>query len=177
MDPELDASITRFQHEQDIFAKAKILHFLVKEKRYPMKFVASRISLSSSYICNLLRILKLPDLVKDGYYSGQISPTHLFILARLKDQESMIRTYEEVLQGDYSTIRLEERVREQLYHIETKGVYATSTLVTALQKKFMLLDESIKVKIIQSRVRAKIIIEMQGNLDDTTKILKKVLQN
>ena len=173
---DLDSYILHIQHENDIFAKAQLLDTLIKQHHVPIKDIALRLKLSSSYVCNVVRILKLPDLVRDGYYSGLVTPTHLFIIARLHTEKDCIDMYEMVLQQNMSTSALEEHVRSVLYNVSSEGRHVSdvtkNVLTTALQR----LDGRLKVKIIQSRIRAKIVIEMPGGLVESSQVIEKLAE-
>lgn len=171
MSVNLDEYIQRIQLEEDIFSKARLLEFLVYKKGFKIKLIAQYLELSSSYVCNLLRLLKLPELIRDGYYSKMVSMTHLCVLARLQSEKDMIAVYEETLSKNLSTYQLEERVRLNLHNIDTKGEQAdkavTDTIVSKLQETF----SDVQVKVVQTRIKAKIILELKGNLEQTTAFL------
>jgi len=174
MDLDLDAYISRIQREDDIFAKAQLFHILIDEYNVPIKEIARHLKLSPSYVCNIIRILKLPDLVRDGYYSGLVTPTHLFIIARLKNDQDIIDMYEMVLQQNFSTSALEEQVRTVLYNISSDGEHIGDSIKTDLRQAIENIDPHLRVKIIQSRIRAKIIIEMDGGLTQSSPIIEKI---
>lgn len=176
MDLDLSSYIHRIQQEDDIFTKAKLLHVLTDEYKVPIKDIAQYLKLSSSYVCNLLRILRLPDLVRDGYYSGLVSPTHLFIISRLHDERDVIDVYEEILQQSLTTNLLEEKVRERLYNITSEGEHLSDDLKHSLRESLQVIDPKIVVKVIQSRIRAKVVIELPGGLTDTTRVLEKIIR-
>ena len=174
MNFEMDEYIQRIRNEDDIFNKATLIHFLTKEKNIKVKIVAEKLELSSSYVCNMVRILKLPELIRDGYYSKLITPTHMFILSRLKTEEDMIAMYEKVLKYDYSSLELERQVRLKLYGVSTQGERMGKELTAKIVNKFQSIDEDVKVIVIQTRIKAKVIIECKGNFKKTTAVLKKL---
>lgn len=171
MSVNLDEYIQRIQLEEDIFSKARLLEFLVHKKGFKIKLIAQYLELSSSYICNLLRLLKLPELIRDGYYSHMVTMTHLCVLARLHNEKDMIAVYEETLSKSLSTYQLEERVRQILHNIDTTGNQADSTvkegIINSLQEKYT----GLQVKVVQTRIKTKVILELKGNLEQTTSFL------
>lgn len=172
MSVNLDTYIQRIQLEEDLFSKARLLEFLVRKKGFKIKLIAQYLELSSSYVCNLLRILKLPELIRDGYYSKVVSMTHLCILARLHTEMDMIALYEEILSKNLSTYQLEERVRTILHHIDTTGDQVDDRVPEAIKKALHERYEGADVKIVQTRIKAKISIEVKGNLHETSKFLE-----
>ncbi len=180
MDLDLSSYIRRIQQEDDVFIKATLLRILTGEYGVSIKSIAQQLKLSPSYVCNVLRILKLPDLVRDGYYSGLVSPTHLFIISRLHKEKDVIEVYEEILQQNLTTNVLEEKVRERLYNIESDGEHISERVKNSLVDSLHTIDPALKVKVIQSRIRAKVVIELSGGLKHSTLVLEKIahkLQN
>lgn len=175
MSVNLDEYIQRIQLEDDLFSKARLLEFLVRKKGYSIKSIAQYLGLSSSYICNLLRILKTPELIRDGYYAELISMTHLSVLSRLNNEADMVAVYEEILAQNLSTTDLEEKVRDILHGIKTEGEFLDDDTRQQIKQKFESIDERINAKIVQTRIKAKIILEVKGNLTETSDILRKVL--
>lgn len=177
MPVNFDEHIERIQSEKDLFVKAQLIESLIKDEGYTIRHVAQALGISSSYICNLFRMLTLPELVRDGYYMRHITMSHLSILSRLHNPKEVIALYEEILQNSISTTELEVRVREILHKIESKGSFLDEKTMQALVEKFESIDGRIQARVIQSRIRGKIIIEMKGDLLETTKVFKKVLDS
>lgn len=173
--PEIQEYIRKIQEEEDIFNKALFAEFL-RNKGIKTKVIAERLQLSPSYISNLLRLLKLPPLIRDGYYSGTINPTHLFIISRLKTEKDMVDAYEQTLAGNLSTADVEALVRKALYGISTTGNHVGDDVKNAIEQKYSEIDDAIKTRVIQTRVKAKVIIEARGNLSSTSAILKKLAE-
>jgi ParB family transcriptional regulator, chromosome partitioning protein len=172
MSVNLDEYIQRVQLEEDIFSKARLLEFLVRKKGFKINLIAQYLELSSSYVCNLLRILKLPELIRDGYYSKVVTMTHLCILARLHNETDMISLYEEILSKNLSTYQLEERVRTILHHIDTTGDQVDDTVKEAIERALHEKYAGVNVRIVQTRIKAKISIELKGNLHETSHFLE-----
>lgn len=74
--------------------------------------IAQRVSKSPSYISNTIRLLTLPDALKDALMSGQTSEGHARALAALEDPHMIIDAYKEVLRKNLSVRGTEELVRK-----------------------------------------------------------------
>lgn len=173
MNTTLQDLIKRIQKEEDPFSKAKLLHTLKKDKQVSLRSISAQIRLKPSYISHILRLLKLPSLIVDGYYSQLITLSHLFILSRLSDEKKMILLYERVLGDNLTSQQTEQLVREELYEIKNEGEYLNKQEVEEFLEA-MKADHR-KAQIIQTRTRGKFILEVEGNLLKTTKQLKKVI--
>src|SRR3989338_6527989 len=73
--------------------------------------ISERVSKSPSYISNTIRLLTLPDALKDALMSGATSEGHARALAALEDPRLIIEAYKEVLKRNLSVRGTEEWVR------------------------------------------------------------------
>src|SRR3989338_4023251 len=73
--------------------------------------IAERVSKSPAYISNTIRLLILPDALKDALMSGATSEGHARALAALEDPHLIITAYKEVLKRSLSVRGTEELVR------------------------------------------------------------------
>lgn len=172
MSVNLDPYIDRIQNQKDIFRKATTMHFLMKEENMIGRDIARMLNVSPAYVSNHIRLLKLPELVRDGYYSKVVTPTHLFILSRLHNEEDMRQVYEEILAKDLSTAELEDRVREKLHSIKTEGKYASSAVHKDILRFIQDIDPEATVRIVQTRIKTRIIIERKGKVLETSRFLR-----
>ena len=69
---EKDKLVEQIKNETDIFNKAKLIEFIIKQKKERIVDLAKKLSMKPSYICHILRLNRLPDLVIDGYYARNI---------------------------------------------------------------------------------------------------------
>lgn len=170
-----DSLIEQIQKEQDYFTKAKLLQYVIYDKQLRIIDLSKRLKIKPSYICHLLRLNKLDPMIVDGYYSKLISISHLFMISRLKTKEDMMKVYEKALSQNLTVLQTEEEVREILYQIKTVG----SSIDKKEQKKIESLlsdnNKNVKVHLIQTRVKAKIIIETKGNLNETTDYMRSFI--
>lgn len=164
----------QIKQENDLISKAKLLHFLHKDKKERIIDIAKILGLKAAYVCHILRLNKLSDLIIDGYYSQMISISHLFVLSRLHKTEDMMQVYEKILAENLTVIKTEELVRELLFHVSSKGdkvdEHIAKNTQTALQKKY----PDLKLQIKQTRIKSTIIIEQKGSLDKTTPLVKHI---
>lgn len=162
--------------ESDIFLKSKLLSQLIHDEDILIKDIASRLKKKSSYICHLLRLRRIPDILIDGYYSSQISLSHLFVLSRVKDKQKMIDMYEKILAEDLSVFKTEELVREFLYGIRTEGERILQdekeNFTAILTSKF----KKLTVSLVQTQIKGKLTLEIKGNLSETTKGLRGLMK-
>ena len=73
--------------------------------------IAERVSKSPSYISNTIKLLTLPDALKDALMSGATSEGHARALSALEDPHLIITAYKDVLKRNLSVRATEELVR------------------------------------------------------------------
>lgn len=171
---DVSSRIDAVSHEKDSVKKARLIESFIKEKNVQIKTIASKLGKSSSYICHLLRLTHLPEMVIDGYYAHSISLSHLFVISRLKNRDEEIAAYEKIL-SDALTIReLDEYVREKIYRIKTIGERIDDLTKKTIEQKYKKIDPALEVKIIQTRIQTTLILKIKGNLKKTSEALQKI---
>lgn len=172
MEKNIDHFLAQIKRETDYFNKAKLILFLRKERQIPLKILAEKLNLKSSYLCQLLRLNRIPEIITDGYYSHFISITHLFVLARVKDQNKMLQAYERILANNLTVAQAENLVCEVLYGIKPEGGYLSSDEKNQIASKLRKGQKEILVKITQTRIKSKLVVEIKGDLAKTGNLLK-----
>lgn len=165
--------LEQVKNEKDFFKKAKILLKLKKEKQVPVFKISQELNLKPSYVSHILRLNKLPELIMDGYYTEAISISHLFIISRLTKEEDMVGIYEQALANNLTALQTEELVRQKLYNIKGDGEHLTDSEQEEFIKQMN--NQGVDAKIIQSRIKGKMILEIKGNLAKTTTKIKELM--
>ncbi len=176
MSPDVDPVIEQIKSETNFITKAKLLRFLTVDKEIKIKDISLRLSMKESYVCHILRLNKLNDMIVDGYYSKLISISHLFIISRLHTPEDMMKAYEKVLSENMTVSQTEELVREMLYQTKTVGSHIPKTEIGEAAAKLETQVPGAKLKIVQTRVKSRIVVELKGSLAETTPSLKTLLK-
>jgi ParB family chromosome partitioning protein len=73
--------------------------------------VGQRVGKSGPYISNTLRLLELPDALKDGLLSNAITEGHAKALLGLEDINLMLQAYKQILHENLGVRSTEELVR------------------------------------------------------------------
>jgi len=127
--------------------------------------ISKRIGKSPAYVSNTLRLLALPDAIKDGLISQDITEGHARAIAGLTDVSLMIDVYKTILAEDASVRRAEELVRK----IKEKTEPVAKTTISRIKSSEIegyekeLSDKlSARVSFYQSNVIAKIQILFKG---------------
>src|SRR5258708_3108252 len=70
---------------------------LIRDFKFTQAQIADRIGKSLGYVGNTLRLLDLPDAIKDGVASGKITEGHARALVGIDDEKAMIECYKILL--------------------------------------------------------------------------------
>lgn len=163
--------------------RAKAFQQLQEEFELSVSEIAQRIGKSVAYVSNSLRLLFLPDAVKDGLLSGLISEGHARAIAGLKTTEKIIQVYKQILREKASVRRAEELSRttkksEQKFTSKKNNQLIGreyQTIKENLQEKLSSAGKA-KVKISRSRSQTRITIVWDGGIEETEDQLKNFYQ-
>ena len=163
--------------------RAKAFQQLQEEFDLSVSEIAQRIGKSVAYVSNSLRLLLLPDAVKDGLLSGLISEGHARAIAGLKTTEKIIQVYKQILREKASVRRAEELSRttkksEQKFTSQKNNQLIGKeyqTIKENLQEKLSSAGKA-KVKISRSRSQTRITIVWDGGIEETEDQLKNFYQ-
>lgn len=173
--------------------RAKGFERLMNEFGLTTSEIAVRIGKSVAYVSNSIRLLSLPDALKDGLLSGLISEGHARALAAIDDQQLMVEAYKIILRESGSVRRAEELARRMKaksnQSIDRVGVRKdnlhiinaeTDQMQAKLLDVFSSGEEDKKktaVKLIRSRRETKITFTFKGGLEETEEKLQKLYKS
>jgi ParB family chromosome partitioning protein len=158
--------------------------------------IAVKIGKSVAYVSNSLRLLTLPDALKDGLLSGLITEGHARALAAIDDTDLMIEAYKIILRESGSVRRAEELARRMKHKSDqpTKAKTDISRMKVVseeLDRMQSEMQESLakitqgeeengkdtQVKLARSRRETRITFIFKGSLDGTEDRLQKVYKS
>lgn len=141
--------------------------------------IAQRVGKSQSYVSNSLRLLTLPDALKDALLAGIVTEGHIRALAAIEDPNQMVEALRQILREEGSVRRAEELAREfkskaQIAprHVEEK--IHSDELVQ--MEKDLSSKLGAKVKVSQSMREARLVLILKGNIEKTGVIMRKIKQ-
>ena len=171
-DDTIRQRINAIKIHTDPLTQAQLVVELIREHPIRNTDLAKELEIKPSYLSHLVRVMRLPDMVIDGYWNKQITFTHLILISRLRKPEEIVGLYEEILQKSLNVSATERRVREILYLIDSTGKYTSKDRLNAIKTRIeSSLENNARVSIVQTRIKAKIIIEVSGNLVKTSEFI------
>lgn len=164
--------------------RAKAFQRLKEEFGLDHNGVARRVSKSVPYVINCLKLLTLPDALKDGLLSGLITEGHARALSGISDTRLMIEAYKIILKEKASVRRAEEIARRMRKKIEEGSVPITKENLPQFLKSHLdsigsdfetiFHDKYSKVKIIQTNVVTRVVFQFRGEVDHRFSNLKSL---
>jgi ParB family chromosome partitioning protein len=178
----LEMAIVENVQREDLnpIERAQAFQRLIEEFGLPVSEIAKRVSKSESYVSNTMRLMALPDAIKDGLISGAISEGHARAIAGLGEVKLMVEAYKTILSENASVRRAEDLARRLKAQIDKKPLHRVERIhsdeLDAMAKDLAQAVNGL-VKITQSKVEARLVFVIRGNLESTSKILKNIHQH
>lgn len=175
----LEMAIVENVQREDLnpIERAQAFQRLIEEFGLPVIEISKRIGKSESYVSNTIRLLVLPDAIKDGLISGAISEGHARAIAGLGDVKLMVDAYKQILSDNMSVRTAEDLARKMKSKLTGRTIQRIERIHSdELEHMAKNIARSVNglVKITQSKVEARMVFVIRGNLETTSEILKKV---
>jgi ParB family transcriptional regulator, chromosome partitioning protein len=163
--------------------RAQAFQQLLRDFKFTHQQIADKIGKSIAYVSNSLRLLNLPDAVKDGLAGGMISEGHARALASIENERFMIECYKQILKEGASVRRAEELVRRFKASVgnetnpEVGRIAIRNTEIDEWEEKLKTaFKEDTKVKLIVSHRQTKLTLMFKGSPEETRDEIAKVLK-
>ncbi len=165
--------------------RAKAFQRLIEEFNLSSAEIAKRVGKSQAYVSNSLRLLTLPDALKDGLLSGLITEGHARALAAIDDPKVMVEAYKIVLRESASVRRAEDLARRMRAAVgQPPKPKAVKDIMKIVRDDIDQMRDEIeqaiggskdnRVKLTRSQRETRLIIILKGNLQSTEERLQKI---
>ncbi len=177
----LEMSIVENVQREDLNPIEKALAYkrLIDEFGLGTTEVAKRVGKSLPAVSNTIRLLSLPDAVKDALVAGVITEGHVRPLLSLGEHKLMLEVFKTILRENYTVRQTEELARKMKGELQKKEptsekdqiwVPEQDEMASRIEKKHGFDN----VKIFQSSKLARITLVVKGDPETTSKKLKEV---
>lgn len=182
----LEMAIVENVQRSDLNAidRAKAFERLIAEFGLSNSEISQRIGKSPAYISNSLRLLSLPDALKDGLLTGLISEGHARALAAIEDPRLIVEAYKIILKEAGSVRRAEELSRQMRAQSGNKpktiGFRPAHELSEEIEMMKKTLEDNLggkpfsSVKLSRSRAETRLLIVLKGNQEETEERLQRI---
>lgn len=176
----LEMSIVENVQREDLnpIERAQAYKRLIDEFGLGTNEVAKKVGKSAPTVSNTIRLLSLPDAIKDALVAGVITEGHVRPLISLGDPKLMLELFKKILREN-STVRqtedLARNVKGEAQKLEPKQhhklwVPELDEMAKNLEKQW----NFDKVQVFQSRSQARITFVMKGDVELTGPKLKAI---
>src|SRR3989344_1216392 len=178
----LEMSIVENVQREDLnpLERAQAYKRLIDEFGLSVTEVAKRVGKSLPYISNSIRLLTLPDAIKDALAAGVITEGHVRPLISIGDPKLMLAAFKRILVEGISVRGAEEVARQVKAEVQKREPGRKKDKIYIPEQDEMSKTLSDKygwnVKFDQSMVLGKIIIAIKGNEEKTTGELKRIYE-
>ena len=177
----LEMSIVENVQREDLNPIERALAYkrLIDEFGLGTNDVARKVGKSAPTVSNTIRLLSLPDAIKDALVAGVISEGHVRPLISLGDPALMLDLFKRILKENSTVRQTEEMARqtkgkmEKEPHSDKVKLYVPELdeMAKNLKTQFSL-D---KVNLTQSRTLTRVTIEIKGDPETTTPKLQELV--
>jgi ParB family transcriptional regulator, chromosome partitioning protein len=177
----LEMSIVENVQREDLNPIERALAYkrLIDEFGLGTNEVARKVGKSAPTVSNTIRLLSLPDAIKDALVAGVISEGHVRPLISLGDPALMLELFRRILRENSTVRQTEEEARKAKGEIQKKQPRtAVDRLwipeLDEMANKIAKMYNLDKVTIFQSSKKAKIMIEIKGDVEITGPKIKAI---
>lgn len=183
----LEMAIVENVQREDLnpIERAQAFVRLMEEFGLTNKEICQRIGKSPAYISNSIKLLSLPDALKDGLLSGLITEGHARALAGIEDHKLMVEAYKMILRESGSVRRAEDvarRMKKKAGQVQQGDAYPPHIVSDEIDQvrddihQALGGDEKTIVKVSRSRIETKVAISLKGTLEGTEEKLQRIYQ-
>lgn len=177
----LEMSIVENVQREDLNPVERALAYkrLIDEFGISVTEVAKRVGKSVPYISNTLRLLTLPDAIKDALAAGVITEGHVRPLISIGDNKLMLAAFKKILVEGISVRGAEEVARQVKAEIQKKEPHKKKDIIYIPEQQEMAKNLKDKngyddVKIDQTSKLGRILIIVRGDESYTTSKIKEI---
>lgn len=180
----LEMAIVENVQRKDLNAIERAKAFLRLKEEFGLDnhAIAKKVSKSVPYIINVLKLLSLPDAIKDGLLSGLITEGHARALSGISDTRLMIEAYKIILKEKASVRRAEDIARRMRQKIDEGLVTINKENIPQFLKsrldnisndfESIFDDKTTKVKISQTNIYTRVVFQFRGPVEKRFEQLK-----
>ncbi len=177
----LEMSIVENVQREDLNPIEKALAYkrLIDEFGLGTNEVAKRVGKSAPTVSNTIRLLSLPDAIKDALVAGVISEGHVRPLISLGDPKLMLELFKKILKENSTVRQTEEMARQIKSEVQKKETRTENDKLWIPELDEMAKDLQKKhgfdtVNVFQSRSQARVTFVIRGDIEATTPKIKLI---
>jgi ParB family chromosome partitioning protein len=179
----LEMSIVENVQREDLNPIEKALAYkrLIEEFGLETNEVAKRVGKSAPTVSNTIRLLSLPDAIKDALVAGVITEGHVRPLISLGDHKLMLDLFKKILRENSTVRQTEELARNIKGDLLKKEARAETDKrwVPEFDEMAKTIEEKIglnQADIFQSSKEARVLLKIKGGVEITTPKINEIIR-
>jgi len=177
----LEMAIVENVQREDLnpIERAQAYRRLIDEFGLGTNEVARKVGKSAPTVSNTIRLLSLPDAIKDALVAGVITEGHVRPLISVGDSKLMIELFKKILKENSTVRETEDMARQVKGEVERRAPKQKDKLwvpeLDEMAKKVQEQRGLFQVKIDQSRSEAKILLRVKGDVEVTGPKVQEII--
>ncbi len=98
--------------------EAEAMQHLILDHKYTQEELAVKLGKSQSSVANRLRILKLPESVKDYLQENNLTERHARAILKVHDENAQLKILKQVCEGELNVAKTEELVSKAIEKVQ-----------------------------------------------------------
>lgn len=179
----LEMSVVENVQREDLNPIERALAYkrLIDEFGLGTNEVAKRVGKSAPTVSNTIRLLTLPDAIKDALVAEVITEGHVRPLISLGDSKLMLDLFKKILRENSTVRQTEEMARAAKGEIQKREprTKMSKLYIPELLEMAKIVKEKLglnKALIDQTRTRARIVLEAKGDIEETSPKIKEIYE-
>ncbi len=177
----LEMAIVENVQREDLnpIERAQAYRRLIDEFGLGTNEVARKVGKSAPTVSNTIRLLSLPDAIKDALVAGVITEGHVRPLISVGDSKLMLELFKKILKENSTVRETEDMARQVKGEVERRAPKQKDKLwvpeLDEMAKKVQEQRGLFQVKIDQSRSEAKILLRVKGDVEVTGPKVQEII--
>jgi len=172
---KLELSLVENLQRADLNAIERAFAFKRLQEEFDLTHeeIGKKVGKSREAVTNAMRLLNLPDNVKEALRGGRISEGHARTLAGIKNSSAQSALYDEIIKNNLSVRQIEQRAREIYVKAHRRQVAFDPEIKQIAQKLGIFLGKKVQIK--KSGVGGKVVVDFEDK-DDLDGLVNKILK-
>lgn len=148
---------------------------LMNEFALTQEALSKKVGKNRSTVANFLRLLKLPDRIKDDLSDGRLTMGHARALLALDDEADQLRLRDEIVNAGMNVREVESRAKSRASKPARKGVRVDDVHI---KKAALAMERRLGVKVeIKPKARGGSIVIHYHDVDELNRVLDLITAN
>ena len=129
--------------------EAEAMQHLIIDHKYTQEEVAVKLGKSQSAVANRLRILKLPESVKNILQENNLTERHARAILKVHDENDQLKILKQVCDNDLNVARTEEMVSKTIEKVEQERERETGKMMGVVHLRMFINTINKAVDVVQ----------------------------